>query len=329
MTTTTTTTTTTNKERTIQWRKEYNKGAKTTTDRSSIVGHTIHILHVASKFDDFLDLKIKIKIQDTGNYNNNMGKSKSSSSSNSKKRGNKTTKPPPFDEYIKPLIGLVLAFLGYHVFRGMMAKEIKRIEVAGDAAITSEHELREVLFGEHYDIIYDDTEEDTDAEEGVVSETDEDPKTMNGDNQKKSAAASLATTKKVPPPTNYAVLCYPSAALYPISSVFQDSANDGSVPNLEYRVIDCETPMTFSKEHKTIFERFEQLDAKNRPVVFVSGVMGPPKQVRVIVYSILYIYIYILFYVICYIYIEYMYSCNMYFFRDIKHVLCVLFLLFC
>jgi len=204
-----------------------------------------------------------------------MGKSKSSSSSSNSKKRNKTAKPPPFDEYLKPLIGLVLAFLGYHVFRGMMAKEIKRIEVAGDAAITSEHELRTVLFGEHYDLIYDDNE---DAEGGVVSETDDEDATVEDDKQKKSSAASLPK-KKSPPPTNYAVLCYPSTALYPISSVFQDSANDGSVPNLEYRVIDCETPMTFSKEKKTIFERFEQLDSKNRPVVFVSGVMGPPKQV--------------------------------------------------
>merc|ERR1719491_1418648 len=54
-----------------------------------------------------------------------------------------------------------------------MAKEIKRIEVSGDAAITSEQELREVLFGEHYDLIYD---EDEDAEADVASETgDEDP----------------------------------------------------------------------------------------------------------------------------------------------------------
>merc|ERR1719491_1431201 len=156
-----------------------------------------------------------------------------------------------------------------------MAKEIKRIEVTGDAAITSEHELRTVLFGEHYDLIYD--EDGEDEEGGVVSETDEDATVEGGDNQK-SSAASLPK-KKPPPPTNYAVLCYPSTALYPISSVFQDSANEGAVPNLEYRVIDCETPMTFSKEKKTIFERFEQLDAKNRPVVFVSGVMGPPKQV--------------------------------------------------
>merc|ERR1719491_2718835 len=51
-----------------------------------------------------------------------------------------------------------------------MAKEIKRIEVAGDAAITSEHELREVLFGEHYDLIYDDNnEEENEDVEGVAS----------------------------------------------------------------------------------------------------------------------------------------------------------------
>merc|ERR1719491_1735908 len=64
-----------------------------------------------------------------------------------------------------------------------MAKEIKRIEVAGDAAITSEHELRTVLFGEHYDLIYDDNE---DAEADVASETgDEDPR-VEDDKQKKS-----------------------------------------------------------------------------------------------------------------------------------------------
>jgi len=37
--------------------------------------------------------------------------------------------------------------------------------------------------------------------------------------------------------------------------------------------------MTFSKEQKTILERFDYLDSKNKPIVFVSGFLGPPKQV--------------------------------------------------
>lgn len=74
--------------------------------------------------------------------------------------------------------------------------------------------------------------------------------------------------------SNYVALCHPEDATYPISSVFQDAYNDGSAP-AEFRVVDCKHVLSSGK---TVFERFK-LDEKKRPTVFVSGKMGPPKQV--------------------------------------------------
>lgn len=77
---------------------------------------------------------------------------------------------------------------------------------------------------------------------------------------------------------NYAVLCHPETATYPISSVFQDAAKEGSAPAI-FRVMDCDTVMAGSE--KSVMERFKkQLNEKIRPTVFVSGKMGQPKQVR-------------------------------------------------
>jgi len=142
------------------------------------------------------------------------------------KGGSKREKPPALDQYKKPLVGIVLAMLAYQVMKGMMAKEILRVDMTATA---NELELREVFFGEE-------------------------------------------TGSK-----NYAVLCYPESALYPVSSVFQDAANDGSAP-AEFRVIDCDVPMPGSEEGKTVVGRFK-LNKKTRPVVFVSGAIGEPKQV--------------------------------------------------
>lgn len=144
------------------------------------------------------------------------------------KGGSKREKPPALDQYKKPLIGVALAMLAYQVLKGMMAKEILRVDMTATA---NELELREVFFGE-------------------------DSSTGN---------------------TNYAVLCYPENALYPISSVFQDAANDGTAP-AQFRVMDCDVPMPGSEEGKTVIGRFK-LSKKTRPVVFVSGAMGQPKQV--------------------------------------------------
>lgn len=144
------------------------------------------------------------------------------------KGGSKRDKPPALDQYKKPLIVVALAMLAYQLFKGMMAKEILRVDMTATA---NELELREIFFGE-------------------------DVSTGN---------------------TNYAVLCYPENAMYPISSVFQDAANDGSAP-AQFRVMDCDVPMPGSEEGKTVIGRFK-LSKKTRPVVFVSGAMGPPKQV--------------------------------------------------
>mmetsp|Transcript_26681 Transcript_26681/g.62367 ORF Transcript_26681/g.62367 Transcript_26681/m.62367 type:complete len:447 (-) Transcript_26681:114-1454(-) len=142
------------------------------------------------------------------------------------KGGSKRDKPPALDQYKMPLLGIALAMLAYQMFRGMMAKEIKRVDMTATA---SELELREVFFGEE---------------------------TGN---------------------TNYAVLCYPENAVFPVSSVFQDAANDGSAP-CEFRLMDCDSAMPFSEEEKTVVKRFG-LNKKTRPVVFVSGAIGQPKQV--------------------------------------------------
>ena len=133
----------------------------------------------------------------------------------------KVSKPPPIDQYIKPIVGIIIAMLGYQFMKGMTQQEITRVN------LEDELELREVLFGE-----------DTGT-------------------------------------TNYAVLCHPESATYPISSVFQDAAKDGTAP-ATFRVIDCDTVMAGSE--KTVKERFK-LNDKTRPVVFVSGKQGPPKQV--------------------------------------------------
>jgi len=144
------------------------------------------------------------------------------------KGGSKRDKPPALDQYKKPLIGVALAVLAYQLFKGMMAKEILRVDMTATA---NELELREVFFGE-------------DASTGN---------------------------------TNYAVLCYPESAMYPISSVFQDAANDGSAP-AQFRIMDCDAAIPGNEEGKTVIGRFK-LNKKTRPVVFVSGAIGQPKQV--------------------------------------------------
>ena len=78
---------------------------------------------------------------------------------------------------------------------------------------------------------------------------------------------------------NYAVLCHPESkdgsVGLPISSVFQDSSDDGSAP-VEYVLIDCDHILPDSG--KSIYEKFK-LNKKKRPTVFVSGKVGPPQQV--------------------------------------------------
>jgi len=73
---------------------------------------------------------------------------------------------------------------------------------------------------------------------------------------------------------NYAVLCHPETAKYPVSSVFQDASSDRSAP-AEFRLLDCDHILS---SEKSVFDRFK-LNKKQRPTVFVSGKAGPPKQV--------------------------------------------------
>lgn len=78
---------------------------------------------------------------------------------------------------------------------------------------------------------------------------------------------------------DYAVLCHPEAkdgsVGLPVSSVFQDSNDDGSAP-AEYVLMDCDYVLPDSG--KSIYDKFK-LNKKKRPTVFVSGKVGPPKQV--------------------------------------------------
>ncbi|KAL7529469.1 hypothetical protein ACHAWF_002990 [Thalassiosira exigua] len=78
---------------------------------------------------------------------------------------------------------------------------------------------------------------------------------------------------------DYAVLCHPEAkdgsVGLPVSSVFQDSHDDGSAP-AEYVLMDCDHVLPDSG--KSIYDKFK-LNKKKRPTVFVSGKVGPPKQV--------------------------------------------------
>mmetsp|Transcript_27193 Transcript_27193/g.56639 ORF Transcript_27193/g.56639 Transcript_27193/m.56639 type:complete len:439 (-) Transcript_27193:323-1639(-) len=78
---------------------------------------------------------------------------------------------------------------------------------------------------------------------------------------------------------DYAVLCHPEAkdgsVGLPVSSVFQDSHDDGSAP-AEFVLMDCDYVLPDSG--KSISEKFK-INKKKRPTVFVSGKVGPPKQV--------------------------------------------------
>ena len=78
---------------------------------------------------------------------------------------------------------------------------------------------------------------------------------------------------------DYAVLCHPEAkdgsVGLPISSVFQDASDDGSAP-AEFVLMDCD--YILPESGKSIYDKFK-LNKKKRPTVFVSGKVGPPKQV--------------------------------------------------
>ena len=85
---------------------------------------------------------------------------------------------------------------------------------------------------------------------------------------------------------NYVVLCHSEqdeTNKVPISSVFQDAYNDGSAP-AEFRLLDCNHILTNSE--KSVTERFK-LNVKTRPTIFVSGKVGPPKQVSLILLLLL------------------------------------------
>jgi hypothetical protein len=151
-------------------------------------------------------------------------KKKSTVTDKAKATATKTRdKPPPLDLYLKPIVGVVLALLGYQFMKGMTQQEILRVN------LEDQLELREVLFGED----------------------------VGG---------------------NYAVLCHPESATYPLSSVFQDAARDGTAP-ATFRVVDCDTVIPNSEKQQSIKDRFK-LNDKTRPMIFVSGKAGPPKQVK-------------------------------------------------
>eukprot|EP00527_Entomoneis_sp_CCMP2396_P002514 CAMPEP_0198155636 /NCGR_PEP_ID=MMETSP1443-20131203/69234_1 /TAXON_ID=186043 /ORGANISM="Entomoneis sp., Strain CCMP2396" /LENGTH=446 /DNA_ID=CAMNT_0043822393 /DNA_START=59 /DNA_END=1399 /DNA_ORIENTATION=+ len=75
---------------------------------------------------------------------------------------------------------------------------------------------------------------------------------------------------------SYAVLCQSEDSTAPISSVFQDSYNDGSAKAAEFRLMDCDYILPSSG--KSVADRFS-LDMKKRPTIFLSGTVGAPQQI--------------------------------------------------
>jgi len=79
---------------------------------------------------------------------------------------------------------------------------------------------------------------------------------------------------------NYAALCHAptssgsNAKPLPISSVFQDAKSDGAA-TAEFVLVDCTYILPSGK---SIADRFE-LDLSKRPTIFLSGKIGPPKQI--------------------------------------------------
>jgi hypothetical protein len=83
---------------------------------------------------------------------------------------------------------------------------------------------------------------------------------------------------------NYVVLCHTLPAegsgkkALPISSVFQDSMDELHSNNnmiAQFSLMDCTHKLPSGK---TIQEKFK-LDLKKRPTIFISGKVGPPKQI--------------------------------------------------
>lgn len=83
---------------------------------------------------------------------------------------------------------------------------------------------------------------------------------------------------------NHVVLCHTlppedsGKKALPISSVFQDSMDDFQSNNnniASFSLMDCAHTLPSGK---TILEKFK-LNAKKRPTIFVSGKVGPPKQI--------------------------------------------------
>jgi hypothetical protein len=83
---------------------------------------------------------------------------------------------------------------------------------------------------------------------------------------------------------NYVILCHTLPAegsgkkALPISSVFQDSMDELHSNNnmiAQFSLMDCTHKLPSGK---TIQEKFN-LDLKRRPTIFISGKMGPPKQI--------------------------------------------------
>lgn len=77
---------------------------------------------------------------------------------------------------------------------------------------------------------------------------------------------------------SYAALCHTPGKEgekeLPVSSVFSDAANDGSV-KAEFVLVDCKYELPSGK---TVAQRFE-LDLTKRPTIFVSGKVGSPRQI--------------------------------------------------
>ena len=199
-----------------------------------------------------------------------MAKSKSNNNNNnntaSSSKKKKVDKPPPLEQYIKPAVALAVILVLYQFIKGILfEKEIQRLDLMDELS------LRQVVFGEALE-----------ASASVV-EGDDDGAEKDGDSSTTTTTTTTTTTPRATSTQNFVVLCHPEQATWPISSVFSDAASQIMKKDqalAEFRVVDCETPLPQSG--KTLAERFK-LNVKTRPTVFVSGKIGQPKQVSVVV----------------------------------------------
>ena len=195
-----------------------------------------------------------------------------------------TQTAPPMDKLLKPAVGVAIAMLGYYVMKGSEWMVVFFLWVGGWLIMPcflpplfcrrrrrhrrrrSPPRLISIIARRIIDPIHPSKPPSVTNEIPRIDVTDQ-------------LALREVIFGEGSAGKDYAVLCHPDAKAgsvgLPVSSVFQDSRDDGSAP-VEYVLVDCDHVLPESG--KSIYEKFN-LNKKKRPVVFVSGKVGPPKQV--------------------------------------------------